>query len=253
MRSKPLILLLALFLAIPAIARGSLAFEYGPRPPLSVFDPDQILDPARVKEISDPLAGNLREEGIDVIVVVLKEIGSAPPGHVARQFADAWSKPQIHCVVLHVPGNPDSPWILPGGQVVGLINPAVAEREIADRQRRARAEPDDFHKVKAAAEESADLLRFWMGGAIQRSEIIRTESTKMRLELDTSSRRKQILVLAALASILPLAAGFGLLMRVLGRRGPGHFPNHVWQLRLGAPHSGGNHAIASLGPPFRKK
>ena len=82
---------LALVFSGPLFAQGTgdfdagprKVFEYGPRPPLSVFDPNGFLDPAQVKAVSDPLAAFYQKEGIDVIVVVVPDLGNAPPEHVA--------------------------------------------------------------------------------------------------------------------------------------------------------------------------
>ncbi|MEO5917760.1 MAG: TPM domain-containing protein [Luteolibacter sp.] len=250
MNVKTVIFLLAILLAVPVSANSQGAFEYGPRPALSVFDPDEFLDPAVVKEIAEPLAKNFKEENVDVIVVVLKDTGSAPPEHVARQFAEAWCRSQIHCVVLHVPGNPNSPWIIPAGQIIDHIRPENVEQDVNDRQRRARAEPDEAHKVKAAASESADMLRYWMKNAINHTEMLQTATTQFRLEQETNARKKQIALLATLAAILPIIAGITVCIGILRRRGPAFFPNHLWRLRLGAPHAGGNHAVSNLGPPL---
>ncbi|MES2660067.1 MAG: hypothetical protein V4689_15705 [Verrucomicrobiota bacterium] len=250
MNAKAAIFLLAFLFAVPVFAKAPADFEYGPRPTSSVFDPDEILDPTWVKGIEEPLARNFKEQHVDVIVVVLKDIGNAPPDHVARQFANAWCQSPLHCVVLHVPGNQDSPWIVPAGQLIDHIEPEEVEQDVNDRERRARAEPDDAHKVEAAAGEAADMLRYWMGSAITRSEMIQTEGTRLRLELETNVRKKQIALFATLAAIIPIFAGIAVLINILRRQGPGYFPNHLWQLRLGAPHAGGNHAVSNLGPPL---
>ena len=248
MNAKHLILLVLLFSA-QAFATSPADFEYGPRPVLSVFDPDEILEPAMAKKISEPLAKNLAEEQVDVIVVIIKDIGNAPPEHVAKQFAAAWCKSPIHCVVLHVPGNADSPWIVPTGPLIDHIKPEKVQQDVNDRERRAHAEPDDSNKVKAAAGEAADMLRYWMKNAINHSEMLQTESTRIRLEQETIARKKQIALFGILASIIPLLAGITVLIRIIRRMGPGYFPHHAWHLRLGAPHAGGNHAVTNLEPP----
>ena len=79
--------------------------------------------------------------------------------------------------------------------------------------------------------------------------MIQTESTRMRLELETKSRQWKIAAMIAAASLIPLIGGISLITMVLRRRGPRYFPNPVWQCRLGAPHAGGNHAVTDLGSP----
>lgn len=237
-----------LFAALPP-ARGGVEFEYGPRPPLSVFDPAGLLKPELVKEISDPLAAIYKKEGIDVVVVVLTDIGKAPPEHVAGRFAGAWCESPLHCVVLHVPGREDSPWIVPAGKLIGHLNPEQVQQAVADARRRASAEPKEADKVKAAATEAADMLRYWMANAVNHSESIQSESTRMRAELQSKSRKWKFTAMIAAASTIPIIMGISFLVMLLRKRGPACFPDPGCQVRLGAPHAGGNHAVADLGPP----
>lgn len=242
------IFLLAILFAVPVLAEQAADFEYGPRPAMHVFDPEETLEPAWIKKVADPLAESLKKDGVDVFVVVLKNMENAPPEHIARQFSAAWCESPIHCIVLHVPGQTNSPWIFPMGRLVDLLDSSTVEKDVANAQRRARSEPDDAHRVMAAAQEASDMIRYWMGGAILRSETIQTESNRIRLEQELISRQKQIALLGGLAAIIPLIAGIAVVVNVVRNHHPRHFPNHLWQLRLGAPHTGGNHAVANLGP-----
>lgn len=249
-------IILASLPAGPLCARGSAefnpalrpAFEHGPRPPQSVYDPSGYLDPELAKAISEPLQEHFKKEGIDVLVVVLPDVGQAPPEHVARAFASAWCASLAHCVVLHVPGREGSPWILPDGKMVAHLDPAQVQQAVNDARRRAASEAKDLDKVKAAATEAADLLRYWMASALNRTETIQLERARMRLELETKAQQWKIITLVAAASVIPMVAGAWLLIVILRRRGPGYFPTPAWQPRLGAPHSGGNRAVVDLGP-----
>jgi len=244
---KFILALLAIFSILPAQAAEN--FEYGPRPPLAVFDPSGVLDPAVVKSISDPLVTIYQKEGIDVIVVLLEEIGQAPPEHVAGQFAAAWCKSPIHCIVLHIPGREGSPWIIPAGRLIGHINPEAVKTAVANAHRRVTAETNNTNKVKASATEAADMLRIWLGSALTQTAGIQTEAARMRLELESQSRRWKLGVMIAAAAFVPLVAGIALVVSLLNNRGPRHFARHPWQRRLGAPHAGGNQAVADLGSP----
>lgn len=250
MSARIFTLLFAWLLGLPCLAQEGMDFEYGPRPPLFVFDPGGLLEPEAVKEISDPLATLFQQEGIDVIVVVLGDLGKAPPDHVARQFAGAWCKSAFHCVVLHVPGREGSPWLVPSGKLTEMINREQIDHALEGARRRASSEPKDSDKVRAAATEAADLLRYWTANAINHSEMIQAETTRMRLELETKSRQSKIVLLAVAAAILPLVGGLWLLVTFLRNRGPAYFPQPLHQPRLGAPHAGGNHAVVDLGSPI---
>jgi hypothetical protein len=202
-----------------------------------------------VKAISDPLATIQKNEGIDVLVIILSELENAPPEHVARRFAKAWCSSPIHCVVLHVPGRKDSPWIVPAGKLVEVLEPEQVRQAVEDGQRRAALETKEPDKVRAAATEAADMLRYWTNNVINRSEMIQTERTKMRVQLENKARLWRLAVLLAVASLIPITVGISLLIYCYRRRGPRYFPNRAWQLRLGAPHAGGNHAVVTIGPP----
>lgn len=238
------------FAAMPAHAGESTDFLYGKRPPESIFDPEGYLDAKVTKEISEPLAV-YRRDGIEVIVVVLKSLEEAPPGHVAQEFAKAWCKSPIHCVVLHVPGEKDSPWIIPAGQLIDHLVPDQVRRAVADSHRRAASEPDDAHKVKAAASEATDMLRYWLANALNRSDLIIRESARQREEIDAKKIKMEIAVIIAAASIVPILLGFSLLLTFYRRRGPAYFPHQDWQPRLGAPYAGGNNAVVNLGHPLK--
>lgn len=252
MKHSPLLpfLLTVLLLLAGGRASAEMEFEYGKRPPLSVFDPAEVLDPATAKKISDPLKALEASEGVDVIAVVLTDLGAAPPEHVAQQFAEAWCKSAIHCVILHVPGHPESPWIFPRGKLVSQMKPEEVVKAVAGAERRARAEPKDADKVRAAAIEATDMLRFWLANGVNRSERIRTHATAARLDHEMKERQRKILAVAGAAGLIPLVliVYFGIIF--LKRSGPRYFPNHAWQLRLGAPHAGGNQAVADIGPPL---
>jgi len=241
--------LLAFMLGGLALAQSPDPFEHGSRPPLSVFDPGGLLDPKVVKEISDPLATIQKNEGIDILVIVLPDLANAPPEHVARRFAKAWCPTPIHCVVLHVPGRRDSPWIVPAGKLIEVLEPDQVRQAVEDGQRRAALETKEPDKVRAAATEAADMLRYWTNNVINRGEMMRTERTKMRVQLETKARLWRFAALLTAASAIPIIAGVSLLIFWFSRRGPRYFPNRAWQLRLGAPHAGGNHAVATIGPP----
>ena len=249
MNRRHLTFAVALVIAVASPVRAAALFEYGPRPPQSVFDPGGFLDPANLRKISDPLAAVYKTEGVDVIVVVLADLGNAPPEHVASRFAEAWCTAPLHCVVLSVPGHAESPWIIPGGRLFGQLVPEQVRQAVDAARRRAASEPKPAAQVAAAATEAADLLRYWMANAINRSENIRTESGRMRQELRNKGDRLRILLLAAAAAVIPLVVGLSLLIVRLRNRGPRSFPKQPWKPRLGAPYAGGNHAVVDLGAP----
>lgn len=249
MISRVLVLAAALWLAplLPLFAAAD--FEYGTRPPHAVFDPNGVLPADVVSEISEPLSRIFRNEGVDVIVVILSDLEGAPPEHVAGRFASQWCDSPIHAVVLHVPGRKDSPWIVPAGKLIDSIKPGLVNQKVAEAMRNASRESKEADKVRAAATEATDMLRYWLRNAINRSEYIELERSKIRLDLETKARQKRITMLMAAASVIPVLAGVSVLYVFLRRPGQCLFPETHPPQRLGAPHAGGSHVVVELGPP----
>lgn len=249
MSARVLILLFAAVFAALSFAAGNADFEYGPRPLRPVYDPNGFLDAAALAGIGDPLAAIFKNEGVDVIVVILPDLEGAPPPHVAGRFAAAWCDSQIHAVVLHVPGNPESPWIVPKGELIEWFKPEVLARDITESERRARAEPDEAGKVRAASVEACDRLRYWKGTAINRIGYLTEARARILVDRETRARQWRVAALTGAAAAVPVLIGASVLLRMLRRPGPRRFPETRPPRRLGAPHCGGNHAVAALGAP----
>jgi uncharacterized membrane protein YgcG len=249
MISRILMVLFLCLASIRPVVCADAAFEHGPRPPRGFYDPAGVIDGGLVDEIVVPLEGFRMREGVDVIVVVLPDIGEAPPGHVAWSFAHAWCRSRIHAVVLHVPGHKNSPWIVPGGELLGAIQPEKINRAVEEAVGRALREPTDAGKVRAASVEATDMLRYWLGTAINRGEHIRTERVRFQLEVETRARQRRIIAMVATVSAIPLIVGISMLVVALRKPGPRRFPSTQVPNRLGAPYCGGNHAVYDLGGP----
>jgi TPM domain len=214
--------------------------KYGERPENSVYDPSGVLSPEQQETISRPLREILKNEGVDVLVVVLPEIGDAPPEHVVKGFAEIWAKAKVNSVVLHVPGRDGSPWIFPGELMSRMINPEVVREAIADAEKRSAAESTDFGKVRAASTEASDILRYWKGGALIRSELIVNHGMKMRLEYANRRRLIKLIAVIGAALLIPLLAGAAFIFIRVRNSRPRAFPEIKVVTRLGAPYSGGN-------------
>ena len=242
-----LVFLLTIAFAFAVPGKLVAEFEYGERPANSVFDAVGVIPPERLKEVSRPLVRNESIEGVDVVIVVLPSLRGAPPEHIARQFAKAWCESPIHAVVLHVPGDKFSPWIVPGGKLIEEVHIDVMSRSVADAKKRAMREPDDVSKVIAASVEASDMLRYWLANYINRSEVIRTERVRMRVELEREWYNKKLYRILGFALLGPFLLVVSWLALGMRRGGPMLFPDVRPSRRLGAPHAGGNHAQVDLG------
>lgn len=241
------VLLLFVFQLSSALADQTQAgFKYGERPNNSIFDPSGVLTIKEQAQIAEPLASVLANEGIDVVVVILPEIGDAPPVHVAKGFARKWTITDVNAVVLHVPGMPETPWIFPGTAMTTLVDSETLADFIASAKKRAAAEPTDYDKVRAASIEASDALRHWMGGSAIQSEanIKNNQAANMAFE-----RRKWIVKIAAAlaaASLIPLIFGVAFIVIRFRKNRPKSFPMVRVSQRLGAPYAGGNNAVHKI-------
>lgn len=219
-------------------------FSYGERPANSIFDPSGILDTEEAEAISSPLLTILENEKIDVMVVILPELGAAPALHLARGIAEKWSEKRINAVVLHVPGEEDSPWIFPGKIMSSTLKPEVMKQSIEEAQSRARAEPSDFGKVRAASIEATDVMRFWMGNTIMRSEEAINRQLQARLAFEKRQRLIKLSLALGAAALIPLVIGVVFFLLRIRNSGSRTFPPMRVIRRFGAPYSGGNNATS---------
>lgn len=229
-------------------ADKAIAFEHGMRPPNGVFDALELLDFTTLKQIESQLPGLLQDENIEVIVVVLDDLEGAPPDFVAKRFADAWCSAPVHAVVLHVPGNENSPWIFPYGRFLDQMQPQVVKERVAQAKRNASREPTEADKVRAATVEAADMLRFWTGGTDMFNTML-TEVRKARMAEAISEdqmRGIRMYLMAGMGILLVIALAMLLTLRRKPKRRT--FPDFQPSNRMGAPYAGGNHAVARFTP-----
>lgn len=216
--------------------------KYGERPANSVFDPTGVLTVKEANEISEPLLNILQNEEIDIILVILPEIGDAPPRHVARGYADKWTETKINAAVLHVPGREDSPWIFPGKVLSTTLTPEVMKQSIEEAESRARAEPTEFNKIRAASIEAADVMRFWKGSSVIRDEALISRQLQRRLDFEKRNRLIKLSLGLGAAALIPLIIGAVFFFVRIKNSGAKRFPAIRVTRRLGAPYSGGNNA-----------
>jgi len=236
----------------PAPTAGALpstsaeAFEFGARPPQPIFDPTGVLPPATLTEIARELDAIRTNDGIDVMVVVVKDLKGAPPEHVARSFGEAWCSPLFHCVVLHVPGGQGGPWIVPGGRLLRRFSAEAVRLQIAAACRRAALEPKEDQKVRAAATEASDMLRIWVGDGTYWAIKYNTRLEELRDDSQRHERLQRFVVPTAVGGLIILLGMIYLAVRWFGSRRARLFPDPHWERRLGAPYAGGNDATLRL-------
>jgi hypothetical protein len=248
------ILLLTLFGFLSALPARASA-DFGPPSSLTdnVFDPDGILDQDLTGSLAELLERLLKEDGLDIRVVVLKQIGDTPPELIARQFSPKWRNPELHAVVVHMPDRADSPWIIPGGRFIESLPLEKVKQEVSGRELRARSVLDDFGRVRAACAWTAEMLRFWkMEAMIQRG--VARQANHLPTVVAPPRPWRQWSSGFVLLAVVSIGVSGGIALH--GRRRhppvPFHFPDHGWKPRLGAPYAGGNHVVHTL-VPSRKR
>lgn len=220
-------------------------FEFGNRPPDGVFDPRGLLTPSQRKAVANPLVAILKDQRIDVLVVILPDIGDAPARHVAKGFRDAWSESPVNAIVLHVPGNSESPWIFPGEIIHQVVETSQLQDWIDAGELRASAETDDYGKIRAASVEATDIMRYCSGGALLRTEAMIGERVRQEMAHERKKRLMKTAALLGLVGIIPIAIGLGYLVANFGKSRPRVFPTVRKISRLGAPYAGGNIAAGN--------
>jgi uncharacterized membrane protein YgcG len=242
-------LLSFLWLVLPAAALPAATpkppaatFEFGSRPATAVLDQPGILSAARLAEITAELEKARTQEGLDVIVVILKSLDDPPPEQVAQRFAEAWCNPLFHSVVLYVPGDPAGLRIVPGGKLLRLFSPEAVRETVAQAQRRAACELKEEDQVRAAATEAADMLRILASdGAYWTAQRNAPLQQRNRLTwLGLPVKTVLLPVAGSLLLALALAVGTWLVVRRSRNNRRREFPEPVWKIRLGAPYAGGN-------------
>lgn len=240
-KMRTLAALFSMFLCFAAHGQQTQTnFRFGARPETSIFDPTSVLTLDEHKRISQPLREILKNEGLDVIIVVLPDIGDAPPQHVAKGFAEKWATTSVNSVVLHVPGHDGSPWIFPGNVMTRAIKPDHVRATLDAAEDRAAAEPTDYGKVRAASIEAADAMRYWLGGTLLRTEDLINRRLEWQLARERRERMLKLSAVLGAASLIPLAFGTAFLVIRIRARTPKRFPPLRKIARLGAPYAGGN-------------
>jgi len=239
-------ILCLLFTLSVGMAQENDAFQYGPRPPAPIFDPTNFLTPDQTAKIVIPLEAICARDGVDIFVVILPDIGDAPPEHVAGGFATAWCNQEMNAIILYSPSRKDSPWIVPGGRTLDLIKRPLIDKAISEAQHRAAREPFESGKIRAASTEAADLLRVWKGSTITQGEEIKSWRETLLAQRQNQFSGWKLIALAAGCAFIPSILVLWLLIRHLRQRGPRNFPQPVHAQRLGAPFCGGNSAAIDL-------
>lgn len=244
MKTLASLLFLSCSLLLAETEQAQSGFRFGERPKNSIFDPTGILTPKEQAELAEPLAKVRASEGIDVLVVILPQIHEVQPEHVAAGFAQKWATNKVNAVVLHVPGLDGSPWIFPGHVMNSILKLDALRESMASAEKRSAAEPTDFGKVRAASTEASDALRFWMGGAVIRSEEQINQRLAVQLAYESRQRLIKLAAVMGAAALIPLVVGVVIIIVQIRNSRPKLFPTTRIQPRLGAPYSGGNNAVS---------
>ncbi|MFK7851954.1 MAG: hypothetical protein AB8D78_13345 [Akkermansiaceae bacterium] len=186
----------------------------------------------------------MENEQIDLLIIIHPEIGDAPPEFIAKNFAEIWIESKIHAVVFHVPGNPESPWIVPSESSDSFAGSKRLKELLSEGEKRAAAEPDDFRKVRAASVEAADLMRFIIGEAVLNIENTNERKSERQLEFQSRARLLRLSAILGAVAFFVLAVGGIFLFFSSCKRRKKVFPEIRKVPRFGAPYTGGNYSVS---------
>lgn len=229
---------LAGLLALSSVASADPEMPPLERPADGIHDPAGMLSPAERQRLGGELAEWRKSAGIDVMVVLTKEMPVDNPQAYAEGLAMRWGDAGGRVLILHTPIDPRSPWISISGRVSGELPRPVLDEIAKTAGKRARAAGSPAAAVRAAATAVADELRFLSaraGKAVAPPVKLRTRDIVF---IFLRSLPKWLFM-----GVFTLMMGVPVLIFIVRRlhawllqRWPRTFPEVSWKARFGAPH-----------------
>jgi hypothetical protein len=221
-----------------------------PLPPIGqVSDEMHWFKDDELARWENQLSNLKKQENVDLKLVVLPSLMDIPADHVIREIGKKWGDSELHGVVLHIPGDNNSPYIWWGGIASEDFDqdPRVRKDMIYRMERRVRSQMSEPERVSSAVQELSDAMR------VLRSQWknLKTLREKFREEnyLKWSHMRmsKRTLIAAALLIAIFSLIVLIIFLRVWKRSKQIYlFPVTSPQRRFGSRLAGGSGAAISL-------
>lgn len=238
-----------LFCVIFAAAQNSSSlFRMPVKPSSHVSDESEWLSPEERLVWEKQLDAWFKNDGVDIYLVILKDMHNTPAEHVVQQIATQWGARDLHGVVLYVPGG-DGPHLWWDGKIVETlkIEPRMRKDMIARMEKRCRSQVTELDRVYAAIHELSDSMRV-INAQYKQMNVLRDKWNSTLYQHWSKNRvtsRTKIIIAVSVAI-------FGLsFLAWLVRRSTRHskkilFPRTSPQRRFGAAHAGGSGATINL-------
>ena len=133
-----------------------------PLPPMGqVSDEKKWFNADELARWESQLSNLRKRENVDLKLVILPSLMDTPADHVVREIGKKWGNSELHGVVLHVPGDKNSPYIWWGGAASEDFgqDPRVRKDMISRMERRVHSEMSEPERVSSAVQELSDAIR----------------------------------------------------------------------------------------------
>ncbi len=133
-----------------------------PLPPIGqVSDETNWFKADELARWESQLSNLKKHENVDLKLVILPSLMDTPADHVIREIGKKWGDSDLHGVVLHIPGDNNSPYIWWSGTASEDFgqDPRVRKDMIDRMERRVRSQMSEPERVNSAVEELSDTMR----------------------------------------------------------------------------------------------
>jgi hypothetical protein len=237
----------ALGLSLLHAQSTSSVFTIPPKPISQVSDESAWFSPSEKKVWEKQLTDWKTRDGVEIFLVVLKDLRSLPAEHVSREISHRWGNPKFCGVLLYVIGS-GTPQIWWDGEIVEKIqlDPRAKREMILRMEKRAASELSELDKIHSAAHQLSDTMRV-INSQWKQLSFIRdkwNDSVYRHWAAERLKRRSQLIALISISSVVLLITAV-LFRRYWQQRQVYHFPRISARRRFAAPHGGGSGAVIS--------
>ena len=221
-----------------------------PLPPLGqVSDEMKWFKADELARWESQLSNLKKRENVDLKLVILPSLMDTPADHVVREIGKKWGNAELHGVVLHVPGDKNSPYIWWGGTASEDFgqDPRVRKDMITRMERRVHSEMSEPERVSSAIQELSDAIR------VLRSQWKNMKTVKEKFREGSYGKWSQLrlskrtfIASSLLIGLLSLIALVMIVHKWKRKTQSFIFPTTSPQRRFGSRYAGGSGAAISL-------
>ena len=237
-----------LFSLVATAQSKSSVFRMPTKPNSNVSDESQWLSAEERLAWEKQLEVWQSNDGVDIYLVILRDLHNTPAEHVTRQIATQWGARDLHGVVLYVPGG-SGPFLWWDGEILETVkmDPRARREMIARMEKRSKSQATERDRVSAAIHELSDSMRV-INAQYKQMKFMRDKWNDTAYDHWSASRvnrRTKIIIVVAVA-VFSISFLAWLVRRTTRNSKKFYFPRTSAQRRFGAAHAGGSGATTSL-------